>query len=101
MLFWRDSLNSNADIVLYGCDVSSGDNGNSFIRQLSRTTEADILASVDKTGIEGDWELETAFGKVETDSIFTNSIATAYQHTLDEGEFAFVSDPGIGFNDVD
>ena len=34
---WGDSLDADGDLVLYGCDVALGQNGNSFVRQLSRT----------------------------------------------------------------
>ena len=80
---WRDSLTEEADIVLYGCDVSYGEAGNSFVQQLSQTTNADINASVDKTGASGNWILETPVGQIETDSIFNPTIATEYQYTLD------------------
>ena len=96
---WRNSLDEKADLVLYGCDVALGQNGNSFVRQLSQTTGADVLASVDRTGIEGDWVLEKASGKIETGSIFTDSIATAYQYTLDEGDFGITPDTGVDFGD--
>ena len=94
---WRNSLDVDADIVLYGCDVSFGQSGNSFVRHLARVTKADVLASVDQTGSGGDWELETQFGKVETPSIFKPEVATAYQHTLDEGDFGFIPDSGVDF----
>ena len=77
-----------------------GETGNSFIRQLSQTTNADINASVDKTGIDGNWELETAIGKIETGSIFKPTVATAYQYTLDEGGFGFTNST-IDFEEVD
>ena len=96
---WRKSLDVDADIVLYGCDVSSLETGNSFVQQLSQTTGADVLASVDKTGVDGDWELETDFGSVEASSVFDPSIATAYQHTLDVGEIGIIPDSGVDFGD--
>ena len=96
---WRNSLDEDGDLILYGCDVALGQNGNSFVQQLSRTTGADINASVDKTGIEGDWVLEKASGKIETGSIFTDSISTAYQHTLDEGDIGITPDTGVDFGD--
>lgn len=76
----------DADIVLYGCDVALGSEGNTFLRRLSRITGADILASSDKTGFFGDWELETAVGRVESGLIFQPAIQEVYLNTLDSGE---------------
>ena len=95
---WSNSLAEDADILLYGCDVSMGTKGYSFIRQLSQITNADIKASVDKTGASGNWILETPVGKIETDSIFNPTIATEYQYTLDESIFSFTPDPGFDFS---
>ena len=67
---------------------------------MSLTTNADINASVDKTGASGDWELETAIGDIETGSIFKSQIATAYQYTLDDGDFDFTSSE-LNFEEVD
>ena len=79
---WGDSLDAEADLLLYGCDVASGEHGNSFLQKLSQFTEADILASTNDTGIDGDWELETKIGEVEADSVFDDDIDDFYQHNL-------------------
>ncbi|MDY0327697.1 MAG: DUF4347 domain-containing protein [Arcobacteraceae bacterium] len=64
-----DSLDENGDILLYGCSVSSGENGVSFIQNLSEITKADISASTNATGLGGDWELESSTGIIETESL--------------------------------
>jgi hypothetical protein len=59
------SLTSDGDLLLYGCNVASDDEGQRFIKNLCDVTGADISASIDSTGIErrgGDWELEYSFG---------------------------------------
>lgn len=83
---WGDSLSVDADIVLYGCDIAFGSEGNSFLRRLNRITGADVLASTDKTGFFGDWELEATVGQVESGSIFQPAIKDVYLNTLDSGE---------------
>lgn len=70
----RASLAEEADILLYGCDVSSSADGVAFVEALADATGADVAASSDDTGAEalgGDWVLETQVG----DSIETTVIA--------------------------
>ena len=80
---WRNFLSQDADIIFYGCDVASGESGDSLIQDISQITGADILASVDQTGKDGDWDLETAVGEIEaTSSIVNPEMDTAYQDNL-------------------
>lgn len=44
------SLNADADILLYGCDIAEGAKGWEFINRLALQTGADINASTDATG---------------------------------------------------
>lgn len=64
-----NSISDTGDILLYGCSVSSGENGVSFIQNLSEMTKADIASSDDVTGLGGDWELESTTGGIETQSL--------------------------------
>jgi large repetitive protein len=69
----RAALSEEADLLLYGCEVSSTPEGESFVAALANATGADVLASDDNTGTEmlgGDWVLETQVG----DSIETTVI---------------------------
>ncbi|WP_293269035.1 DUF4347 domain-containing protein, partial [Neptunomonas sp.] len=66
---WTNNFAKNADVLLYGCDVSATDAGNSFAQTLQHLTGADVAASDDKTGassLGGDWQLESHFGEIET-----------------------------------
>ena len=94
---WRDFLSQDADIIFYGCDVASGESGDSLIQDISKITGADILASVDQTGKDGDWDLETSVGEIEaTSSILNPEIDAAYQNNL----YPTVElDFSTGFND--
>lgn len=68
LLSWRESLSSDADIMLYGCDVAAGKEGTDFVNRLSELTAADVAASTDTTGAEefgGDWDLEYQEGNIE------------------------------------
>ncbi|NJM24109.1 MAG: DUF4347 domain-containing protein [Richelia sp. SM1_7_0] len=81
---WRNSLTDDADILLYGCDVASGE-GAAFLRQLSEITQADIAASNDLTGsaiLGGDWDLEVKTGEIESGVAFRQETIKAYRSIL-------------------
>ncbi len=82
---WSDSLTSDADIMLYGCNVAEGQWGIDFVRDFSALTGADIAASNDLTGaaaLGGDWDLEIATGSIDTIQIFTAATAQDFTATL-------------------
>ncbi|CAH2029841.1 tandem-95 repeat protein [Trichlorobacter ammonificans] len=65
---WKQSLTADADILLYGCDVAAGSQGEAFISQLALLTGADVAASSDATGgttAGGNWVLERSTGPIE------------------------------------
>ncbi|MDO8454716.1 MAG: DUF4347 domain-containing protein, partial [Sulfurimonas sp.] len=77
----KESLKENGDILLYGCNVASGQKGEEFINSLATLTKADIGASTNLTGnakLGGDWVLESGVGSVETSSF----VATNYDQVL-------------------
>ncbi|WP_027390333.1 InlB B-repeat-containing protein [Chrysiogenes arsenatis] len=68
------SLQPGGDILLYGCEVASGESGRKFIDLLSKLTKANIAASTNKTGASakhGDWMLEAGS---------KNSLALQFDH---------------------
>ena len=63
---WGAALTTDADFLLYGCDVASTDSGQEFLRSLSALTGADVAGSSDTTGastLGGDWDLEFRVGQ--------------------------------------
>jgi hypothetical protein len=82
---WGASLTSDADILLYGCNVADGELGQAFVQNLSILTGADIAASTDLTGSlsqGGDWILEYATGNIEATTPFTASFMDSYDGVL-------------------
>ncbi|MFN6540466.1 MAG: FG-GAP-like repeat-containing protein [Nostoc sp. EkiNYC01] len=80
---WRNYLTSDADILLYGCNVASLDR--TFVQQLSQITGADVAASDDITGnaeLGGDWDLEVKVGKIESDLALTPETTKTYRSIL-------------------
>ena len=68
----KSALSENGDILLYGCDVASGDRGEDFIQAFADATGSDVAASSDATGashLGGDWSLEVESGLIEVRSI--------------------------------
>jgi len=79
---WSNALTAKADILLYGCDVAQGQSGKAFVNTLSQLTGADVAASTNLTGKDGDWNLEFATGKIESSLAFNSSVTAAYAYDL-------------------
>lgn len=66
---WQDALTSDADLLIYGCDVAATEDGEELLEAIHVLTSADVAASADLTGnasLGGDWELEFHAGDVQT-----------------------------------
>ncbi len=65
-------LGSDGDILIYGCDVGFGAEGQHLLDSIARTTGADVEASINDTGSTlrgGDWTLENRLGQIEAVSL--------------------------------
>ncbi|MDX5337261.1 MAG: DUF4347 domain-containing protein [Marinobacter sp.] len=88
------ALSATGDIRLYGCDVAQNGAGRHFVDQLADLTGADVAASEDTTGINGDWELEYVSGAIESS---TPDLLHTYLGDLElEGLAAGVENGGAG-----
>jgi hypothetical protein len=66
---WKTALTEDADILLFGCSVATGEQGLEFVQAIAHLTEADLAASSDRTGhkaVGGNWELEIQTGRIQT-----------------------------------
>ncbi|MBW4658989.1 MAG: DUF4347 domain-containing protein [Drouetiella hepatica Uher 2000/2452] len=82
---WAAALVEGADILLYGCQVGAGAIGQSFVRQLSQLTQANIAASANLTGhsaLGGDWQLEFTTGQISSPLVFEAEAIAAYSGVL-------------------
>jgi hypothetical protein len=82
---WAAALSPDGDILFHGCNVAAGDLGQTFVKQVSRLTTADVAASTDLTGnshLGGDWVLEYATGNIETQDPFTADFKAQYEGLL-------------------
>ena len=85
---WSDTLSPSADLLIYGCDLASGAEGQHLISTLATLTGADVAASDDITGhasLGGDWELEYRVGSIETVEISTQLASDEWLATLAVG----------------
>ncbi|PYF83297.1 VCBS repeat-containing protein/autotransporter-associated beta strand protein [Marinomonas alcarazii] len=90
------ALNEDGDLLLYGCDVASGE-GQGFITALAQATQADVAASDDITGSAdkgGDWVLEKKYGNISDVSIFDSAALEKFGSILETINYA-----GLGLSD--
>ncbi|MBB3808176.1 cadherin-like domain-containing protein [Pseudochelatococcus contaminans] len=83
---WATALTSDADILIWGCDVAGNASGQALINSLATLTGADVAASTDTTGAQllgGDWDLEARTGTIETALPFEAAALAAWGHALD------------------
>ena len=85
---WGSALTADADILLYGCNIASGEWGSEFVRNFAVLTGADVAASDDATGsavLGGDWDLELTVGSIETFSIAQTVDVSGLTSLLQDG----------------
>ena len=84
------ALDTDGDILLYGCNTGAGEAGQAFVEQLALATGADVAASNDATGaaaMGGDWELEVRSGVLDNAAPLSREAVERYGHLL--GTFDF------------
>ena len=82
---WNNALDQDADILIYGCDLASQQEGQSLINNLAALTQADVTASDDLTGasqLGGDWQLEYTIGEIESAIAFNASAQNTWMNVL-------------------
>ena len=82
---WASSMDLDADILIYGCDLAGSDEGRFLIDSLGALCDCDVAASDDITGhadLGGDWEFEYIVGVVETDLAFSAAVQENWNGTL-------------------
>ncbi|OGV37245.1 MAG: hypothetical protein A2X48_12750 [Lentisphaerae bacterium GWF2_49_21] len=75
---WGKSMSADGDIHIYGCNVAETQVGKDLANQISVITGADVAASVDRTGLAGNWNLEYTTGDVQT----AGFVIGDYNHNL-------------------
>lgn len=89
---WGNALGEEADLLFYGCNLASTQDGLSLIDAISTLTGADVAASSDTTGhtlFGGDWELEYHDGEIEHNIVFSSTFQQNWQGLLATPELWF------------
>lgn len=71
-------LSDNGDIMIYGCNVAGNLDGQMLVSQIASLTGADVAASVDSTGVNGNWDLEYSIGVIDNQFLNVND----YRYSL-------------------
>ncbi|RCW63875.1 DUF4347 domain-containing protein, partial [Pseudorhodoferax soli] len=96
---WGSHLARGADILLYGCDVASDDDGRALVQGLADLTGADVAASLDATGataLGGNWTLEMQTGAIEAQLAFGLQTQAQWQGLLATYTVTSTADSGAG-----
>ncbi|MHB0875814.1 MAG: DUF4347 domain-containing protein [Anaerolineae bacterium] len=79
------ALADGGDLLLYGCDVAAGSEGERFVAALAQATGADVAASTGATGnaaLGGDWVLEYVVGDVRAAALGVDGGLAGWDATL-------------------
>ncbi len=79
------TLTDNGDLLLYGCNVGTGEAGKLFVAKLAAATRADVAASDNVTGSAasgGDWILENSTGTIDALQVLSDNSAENYSYSL-------------------
>jgi len=85
---WGDAFTEDGDLLIYGCNLAAGADGQMLIDVLGRLTGTDVAASDDLTGDSergGDWDLEYQVGKVETGVALSAQAQANWSGVLNDG----------------
>ena len=82
---WRGSLAEGADVLIYGCNLASSEDGRALIEGLGALCDCDVAASDDLSGYEllgGDWDLEYHIGEIEHSVVFSLAFQRSWEYLL-------------------
>ncbi|PAY19121.1 hypothetical protein CKO51_12185, partial [Rhodopirellula sp. SM50] len=96
---WAASLDADADLLIYGCDLASTDDGRGLVESLAALCDCDVAASDDATGSDslgGDWDFEYNVGIVESQVAFSQHAQAAWEGVLATYTVTNTNDSGAG-----
>ncbi len=84
---WGSHLTTNANILLFGCDVAAGTTGRQFVTELSDLTHVAVAGAIGEVGssaLGGSWDLEYDSGVVTLNAsdIFSGTALSNYGFVL-------------------
>ncbi|WP_053422669.1 Ig-like domain-containing protein [Rheinheimera sp. KL1] len=81
----NQSVVAGGDLLLYGCDLAAGAQGQELLELFSSATHLDVAASSDKTGaadLGGDWDLEIQQGDIQSTLAFSPKALADFSSVL-------------------
>ncbi len=96
---WGSALDVDADLLIYGCDLSAAENGRALLSAISELTGANVAASGNATGsvsLGGDWNLEYHVGNVNSPVVFSLDIQQNWTGLLNAFTVTNTNDSGAG-----
>jgi filamentous hemagglutinin family protein len=96
---WKTALSPAANILLYACNLASGENGAALVQAVKHYTGREVAASTDLTGsskLGGNWNLEYQTGKLNTGVAFSNDAQNSYNGRLATFTATNINDAGAG-----
>jgi len=96
---WRSYLHPGADLLIYGCEVAQGIEGQQFLSIVQALTRADVAASTTLTGpaaLGGDWVLETLLGQIQTPLPWSTATLSTLPGVLKQITLTSTADSGPG-----
>jgi hypothetical protein len=82
---WSRAFAGQPEILLYGCEVAAGDEGQAFVQELAAVTGGAIAASSTLTGnaaLGGDWNLEYTTAELDASLAFSPEAMADYASVL-------------------
>ena len=96
---WKTALSPVANILLYACNLASGENGVALVQAVKHYTGREVAASTDLTGsskLGGNWNLEYQTGKLNTGVAFSNDAQNSYNGRLATFTATNINNAGAG-----
>ncbi len=96
---WKTSLSPAANILLYACNLASGENGAALVQAVKNYTGREVAASTDLTGsskLGGNWNLEYQTGKLNTGVVFSTEAQNSYNGRFVTFTTTNINDLGLG-----
>ncbi|MFT5601353.1 MAG: hypothetical protein ACI9N1_001596, partial [Flavobacteriales bacterium] len=80
--FLNTLLSENASLNIYSCFAGAGENGTALFNAISTNCYFNVAMSDDKTGANGDWDLELSKNNTTISGLNTAKLNANYKHSL-------------------
>ncbi|MET1117158.1 MAG: Ig-like domain-containing protein, partial [Comamonas sp.] len=89
-------LTADGDLLVYACNLAQGEAGTQFVASLAALTGADVAASNNRTGADGDWDLEISTGVIDNAFVLSDQALSDYAWGLATWTVTNNANTGVG-----